>query len=171
MIPQHSSPPERSRCTHTPVHSRTSHKCMYIHHKVPILYEYRSLMCGSNDSGHMTSSRSKLAFGQILCPSGDPVPIPGSSPPATGWFDATDIPQRSSGTQFIYSYSQSRCKKPPDKGKCMHSYVDPPDPPQSFNLIQSNRKNRPFSNPSSWAVPKTWRSSERKQHKEIITCH
>ena len=171
MSPQHSSPPERPRCTHTLGYSQTSSDCMYIHHKVPILYESRSRMYGSSYPNHMTSSRSKSAFGRILYPPGDPARIPGSSPPTHAWCDATDIPCRSSGSQSIYSYPKSWHNKPPDKGKCMHSLVDPPDPPQSFNFIQSNRKNRPFSHPSSWAVPKTWRSLERKQHKEIITCH
>jgi len=171
MTPQHSSPPERPMCVANPVRSRIRSKCMYLYHKVPILYECRCRMNGSNGPNHMTSSRSKVAFSRILYPPSDSVRIPGSSPPTTGWSDATDIPYISSGPQSIYSYSRCRCKKPPDKGKCMYSLVDPPDPPQSFNLIKSNRKNRPFSNPSSWAVPKTWRSLERKQHKEIITCH
>jgi len=171
MIPQHSSPPERPRCVTNPVYSQTRLECMYLHHKVPILYECRCRMNGSNGPNHMTSSRSKVAFSRILYPPGDPVRIPGNSPPTTGWCDATDISYRSSGPQSIYSYPTSRRKKPPDKGKCTYSLVDPPNPPQSFNFIQSIRKNRPFSNPSSWAVPKTWRSLERKQHKEIITCH
>jgi hypothetical protein len=171
MIPQQSSPPGRPMCTTVPIRTLTRPVCMYLHHKVPKLYEYRWRINGSNGPNHMTSSRSKVAFSRILYPPSDSVRIPGSSPPTTGWSDATDIPYRSPGPQSIYSYSRCRCKKPPDKGKCMYSLVDPPDPPQSYNLIQSNRKNRPFSNPSSWAVPKTWRSLERKQHKEIITCH
>ena len=171
MIPQHSSPPERPMCTTVPIRTLTKLECIFLHHKVPKLYEYRCRMNGSNGPNHMTSSRSKVAFSRILYPPSDSVRIPGSSPPTTGWSDATDIPYRSSGPQSIYSYSSCRCKKPPDKGKCMYSLVDPPDPPQSYNLIKSNRKNRSFTNPSPWAVPKTWRSSERKQHKEIITCH
>ena len=171
MIPQHSSPPVRPMCTTVPIRTLTRPICMDLHHKVPKLYEYRCRMNGSNGPNHMTSSRSKVAFSRILYPPSDSVRIPGSSPPTTDWSDATDIPRRSSGSQSIYSFSPYRCNKPPDKGMCMYSLVDPPDPPQSFNLIKSNRKNRPFSNPSSWAVPKTWRSLERKQHKEIITCH
>ena len=171
MIPQDSSPPERPRCVDDPVRRRTRSECMYLHHKVPILYELRSHIHVSKDSGLMASSRGEVAFSRILYPPGDPVRIPGNSPPTTGWCDATDISYRSSGPQSIYSYPTSRRKKPPDKGKYAYSLVDPPDPPQSFNFIQSIRKNRPFSNPSSWAVPKTWRSLERKQHKEIIICH
>jgi len=171
MSPQHSSPPERPRCVANSVCIQTRPKCMYIHHKVSIFRESRSRMYGSSYPNHMTSSRSKSAFGRILYPLGDPPRIPGSSPPTIDWCDATDIPSSSSGSQSIYSYSRCRCKKPPNKGKCMYSLVDPSDPPQSFNFTQSNRKNRPFYNPSSWAVPKTWRSLERKQHKEIITCH
>jgi hypothetical protein len=170
-MPQHSSQPERPRCVANPVCSQTSPECIYLHHKVPILYGSRSRIHGSIDPNHMTSSRSKVTFSRILYPPIDSVRIPGSSPPTTGWSYATGIPYRSSGSQSIYSYPKSWHKKPPDKGKCLYSLVDPPDPPQSYNFIQSNRKNRPFSNPSSWAVPKTWRSLERKQHKEIITCH
>ena len=171
MSPQHSSPPERPRCVANLVRSRTKSECMYLHQKVPILHESRSRMCGSKDSGLMASIQAKVAFGWILYPPGNPVRISGSSPPTTGWIGATDTRCMPSGPQSIYSYSRCRCKKPLDKGKRMYSLVDSPDPPQSFNFIQSNRKNRPFSNPSSWAVPKTWRSLERKQHKEIITCH
>jgi hypothetical protein len=161
-MPQHSSPPERPMCIANPVCSQTRPECMYLHHKVPKLHEYRCRMNGSMDSGPMASSWSLVAFSRILYPPSDSVRIPGSSPPTTGWRDATDIPLRSSGSQSIYSCPTSRHKEPPDKGKCMYSLVDPPDPPQSFNLFKSNRKNRPFSNPSSWAVPKTWRSLERK---------
>ena len=171
MNPQHSSEPERSRCASDSVCNKTRSKCMYLHHKVLKSCDCKGRMCGSIDPNHMTLSRSKVAFSRILYPPVDPVRIPGCSPPTSGWIDVTDIPSRSSGFQSIYSYSRSRCKKPPDKGKCMYPLVDLPDPPQAFIFIQSNRKNRPFSNPSSWAVPKTWRSLERKQHKEIITCH
>ena len=162
MSPQQSSPPERSRCNHTLGYFQTSSDCMYIHHKAPIIYDFRSRNHGSKDSGLMASIKGKVAFSRVLYPPGDQSRITASSPPSHVWCDATDIPHRASGPQFIYSYSRCRCKKPPDKGKCMYSLVDPPDPPQSFNFIQSNRKNRPFSNPSSWAVLKTWRSLERE---------
>jgi hypothetical protein len=171
MSPQPSSPPERSRCNHTLGYFQTSSDCMYIHHKAPIISERLSRMDGSVYPGSMTPNRSHTVPSWLVYPPDDPPRIPGSSPPTTGWRDTTVIPRRSWGAQSIYSYSPYRCNKPPDKGKCMHSLVDPPDPPQSFNFIQSIRKNRPFSNPSSWAVPKTWRSLGRKQHKEIITCH
>ena len=162
MSPQPSSPPERFRCTHTLGYLRTSSDCMYLHHKTLITSELWSRLHVSMYPGPMTPNQGKVALSRILYPPGNPVRIPGSSPPTTGWCDATDIPDRSSGSQSIYSFSAYRCNKPPDKGKCMHLLVDPPDPPHSFNLIQSIRKNRPFSNPSSWAVPKTWRSLKRK---------
>ena len=162
MSPQHSSPPERPRCVASPVCSQTRSKCMYIHHKVCLIYEPWSRMHGSMYPGLMTPNRRILASCRKLYPPGDPPRIPGSSPPTTDWCDATDIPRRSSGSQSIYSFSPYRCNKPPDKGMCMYSLVDPPDPPQLFNFTQSNRKNRPFYNPSSWAVPKTWRSLERE---------
>jgi hypothetical protein len=39
----------------------------------------------------------------------------------------------------------------------------PPGGPHWCNFTNySNTKNRPFINPSSWTVPVTWRSSERK---------
>jgi hypothetical protein len=162
MSPQPSSPPERPRCVANPACSPNRPKCMYIHHKVSILRESRSRMYGSSYPNHMTSSRSNSAFSRILYPPGDPARIPGSSPPTHAWCDAADIPRSSSGSQSIYSYSPCMHNKPPDKGMCMYSLVDPPDPPQLFNFTQSNRKNRPFSNPSSWAVSKTWRSLERE---------
>ena len=171
MSPQPSSPPERSRCTHTLGYFRTSSDCMYIHHKALITSEHWSRLHVFMYPGPMTPNRSHTVPSWLVYPPDGHPRIPGSSPPTTGLCDATDIPSSSSGSQSIYSYSLSWHDKPPDKGKCMHSLVDPPDPPQLFNFTQSNRKNRPFSNPSSWAVPKTWRSLERKQHKEIITCH
>ena len=162
MSPQPSSPPERSRCTHTQGYFRTSSDCTYIHHKTLITSEPWSRLHVSMYPGPMTPNRSHTVPSRLIHTPGDTPRLPGSSPPTTGWCDATDIPSSSWGAQSIYSYSPYRCNKPPDKGKCMHSLVDPPDPPKSFNLIKSNRKNRPFSNPSSWAVPKTWRSLERE---------
>jgi len=162
MSPQPSSPPERSRCNHTLGYFQTSSDCMYIHHKALIISELWSRMDGSMYPGPMTPNRSHTVPSWLVYPPDGHPRIPGSSPPTTGWCDATNIPDRSSGSQSIYSFSAYRCNKPPDKGKCMHLLVDPPDPPHSFNLIQSIRKNRPFSNPSSWAVPKTWRSLKRK---------
>ena len=168
MSPQHSSPPERSRCNHTLGYFQTSSDCMYIHHKALIISELWSRMDGSTYPGPMTPNRGHSVPSWLVYPPDGHPRIPGSSLPTTGWSDATDIPYRSSGPQSIYSYSLSGSKKPPDKGKCMHSLVDPPDPPQLFNLIKSNRKNRPFSNPSSWAVPKTWWSSERKSFNHFL---
>jgi hypothetical protein len=161
MSPQPSSPPERSRCNHTLGFFQTSSDCMYIHHKAPIISELWSRMDGSVYPGSMTPNRSHTVPNWLVYPPDDPPRIPGSSPPTTGWRDTTVIPRRSWGAQSIYSYSPYRCNKPPDKGMCMYLLVDPSEPPQSFNLIKSNRKNRPFSNPSSWAVPKTWRSLDR----------
>ena len=46
---------------------------------------------------------------------------------------------------------------------CAPCALDPPGSPPWCNFTNySNTKNRPFINPSSWAVPVTWRSSERK---------
>ena len=41
--------------------------------------------------------------------------------------------------------------------------LGPPGTPSLIHFTKySKTKNRPFFNPSSWAVPMTWRSSERK---------
>ena len=44
----------------------------------------------------------------------------------------------------------------------LHSLDPPGDPPWCKFSNYLNTKNRPFFNPSSWAVPMTRRSSERK---------
>ena len=162
MIPQHSSPPERSRCTHTPVRSLTSHKCMSIQHKVPILYEYRSRERVHMNPFYMTSLQGTLPRVRMLYSPGIVTLIPDGSSPTTGGYESKTILHRSCGAQCMYPHSPSRRVNAPPGDKRMQGLVDPPDPPHSFNLLRSNRKNRPFSNPSSWAVPKTWRSSERK---------
>ena len=124
MSPQPSSPPERPRCVASPVCSQTRSKCMYIHHKVCILYEPWSRMHGSMYPGLMTPNRRILASCRKLYPPGDPPRIPRSSPPTTDWCDATDIPRRSSGSQSIYSFSPYRCNKPPDEGcACTHWWI------------------------------------------------
>ena len=163
MIPQHSSPPERSRCTHTPVHSRTSHKCMYIHHKVPILYEYRSRERGLMNPFYMPPLQGTLPRVRMLYPPGIATLIPDGSSPTTGGYESKTMLHRSCGAQCMCSHSPSRRVKAPPGDKRMQGLVDPPDPPHSFNFIHSKRKDRPFSCPPLWAIPKALMPLGRKQ--------
>ena len=162
MIPQHSSPPERPRCTHTPVRSRTSHKCMYIQHKGPILYEYRSRMCGRMNPFYMPPPQGTLPRIRMLYPPGIATLIPDGSPPTTGGYESMNMLRRSCGAQCMCSHPLSGRVQASYEANHMQRSVGAPCPQESSNFTQSRRKNRPFSNPSSWAVPKSWRSSERK---------
>ena len=54
----------------------------------------------------------------------------------------------------------------------LHTLHPPGDPPwANLTNYSIKTKNRPFTNLSSWADPKTWRSLERAQYKEIKICH
>ena len=163
MIPQHSSPPERPRCTHTPVRSRTSHKCMYIHHKVPILYEYRSRERGRMNPFYMPPPQGTLPRVRMLYPPGIATLIPDGSSPTTGGYESKTMLHRSCGAQCMSPHSPSRRVKTPPGDKRMQAFVGPPDSPQSFNSIHSNRKDRPFSCPPLWAIPKALMPLGRKQ--------
>ena len=163
MIPQHSYPPERSRCTHTPVRSKTSHKCMYIHHKVPILYEYRSRERGRMNPFYMPPPQGTLPRVRMLYPPGIATLIPDGSSPTTGGYESKTMLHRSCGAQCMSPHSPSRRVKAPPGDKRMQAFVGPPDSPQSFNSIHSNRKDRPFSCPPLWAIPKALMPLGRKQ--------
>ena len=163
MIPQHSSPPERSRCTHTPVRSLTSHKCMSIQHKVPILYEYRSRERVHMNPFYMPPLQGTLPRVRMLYPPGIATLIPDGSSPTTGGYESKTILHRSCGAQCMYPHSPSRRVKAPPGDKRMQGLVDPPDPPQSFNSIHSNRKDRPFSCPPLGAIPEVLMPLGRKQ--------
>ncbi len=128
MIPQHSSPPERSRCTHTPVRSKTSHKCMYIHHKVPILYEYRSRERGRMNPFYMPPPQGTLPRVRMLYPPGIATLIPDGSPPTTGGYESKTMLHRSCGAQCMSPHSPSRRVKAPPGDKRMQGLVDPPTP-------------------------------------------
>ena len=147
MNPQHSSPTERSRCTGTPFRSRTKSECMYIHYKVPILYDFRIRVHGSMYPSCMRSLRGEVPSNRILYPPGEISHIPASSPPTVGVYDSETTSCQPFGAQFMHSLSLPWSINPPDKGLCTYAFLDSPDPPQLFNLIQSNRKNRPFFNP------------------------
>ena len=163
MIPQHSSPPERSRCTHTPVRSLTSHKCMSIQHKVPILYEYRSRERVHMNPFYMPSLQGTLPRVRMLYPPGIATLIPDGSSPTTGGYESKTMLHRSCGAQCMSPHSPSRRVKTPPGDKRMQAFVGPPDSPQSFNSIHSNRKDRPFSCPPLWAIPKALMPLGRKQ--------
>ena len=162
MSPQPSSPPERSRCVDNPTRSQTRSECMYIHYKVPKLYNFLIHIHASKVSVHMTPNLSIVASSLKLYLPGDPPRVPKGIPPGISWRAIATMSHGAPNAQSFYPHTLSRQSKPSDKAKCMHSLVDPPVPPQVFIFNQFNRKNRPFSNPSSWAVPKTWRSLKRK---------
>lgn len=163
MIPQHSSPPERSRCTHTPVRSLTSHKCMSIQHKVPILYEYRSRERVHMNPFYMPPLQGTLPRVRMLYSPGIVTLIPDGSSPTTGGYESKTILHRSYGAQCMYPHSPSRRVKAPPGDKRMQGLVDPPAPPKSSNSIHSNRKDRPFSCPPLGAIPEVLMSLGRKQ--------
>ena len=162
MIPQHSSPPERSRCTHTPVRSKTSHKCMYIHHKVPILYEYRSRERVHMNPFYMPPLQGTLPRVRMLYSPGIVTLIPDGSSPTTGGYESKTMLHRSCGAQCMCSHSPSRRVNAPPGDKRMQGLVDPPDPPHSFNFIHSKRKDRPFSCPPLGAIPEVLMPLARK---------
>jgi hypothetical protein len=171
MTPQPSSPPERQTAQLEPDRSRYRSDCMYIHHNTSNYYSHRGKTPGvfqQPDKSHV-SAQARL----------NRIPYPprcsastsgGSSPPARGPRPIVRPPGWC-GTASVDAVPIHERVEPPDNGKCMHGSVKPPGVTPYSILIQSNKKNRPFYNPSSWAVPKTWRSLERYKHKEIITCH
>ena len=57
-------------------------------------------------------------------------------------------------------FCSQTCKRPPGN-----------NPWVNLTNYSIKTKNRPFTNLSSWADPKTWRSLERAQYKEIKICH
>ena len=172
MIPQPSSPPERQTAKLEPDRSSYGSDCMYIHQNTSNYYSYK----GNSPGVFRPPDKSSVCAHAGLI--GMPVPpgcstsaSSGSSPPVVRGPDPIVRPPGWCGAASVDAVPIHLRVKPPDKGKYMHGSVEPPGVTPNSILIQSNRKNRPFYNPSSWAVPKTWRSSERKQHKEIITCH
>jgi len=163
MSPQYSSPPERSMCADVPVRSRTSHKCMYIHYKVPLLYQHRSRERGRMNPFYMPPPQGTLPRVRMLYPPGIATLIPDGSSPTTGGYESKTMLHRSCGAQCMSPHSPSRRVKTPPGDKRMQAFVGPPDSPQSFNSIHSNRKDRPFSCPPLWAIPKALMPLGRKQ--------
>jgi hypothetical protein len=170
-MPQPSSPPERQTGKLEPDRSSYRSDCMYIHQNRSNNYFYR----GNRPGVFRPPDKSHECFRSRVYRIPDPPGcstsvLGGSSPPVRGP-DSIVGPPGWHGPASVDVVPIHLRVKPPDKGKRLHGSVVPPGVTPYLILIQSNRKNRPFYNPSSWAVPKTWRSSERKQHKEIITCH
>ena len=171
MSPQPSSPPERQTAKLEPDRSSCRSDCMFIHQNISNYYTHR----GKKLVLFRPPDKSPLTALARLYRIPDPPRCStsvahGSSPPVRG---PTPIvrPPGWCGAASVDAVPIHMRVEPPDKGKHMHGSVEPPGVTPNSILIQSNRKNRPFYNPSSWAVPKTWRSLERYKHKEIITCH
>jgi hypothetical protein len=171
-MPQPSSPPERQTAKLEPDRSSYSSDCMYIHHNTSNHYSYRGNRSGVFRPPDKSHACFQVRVYRIPDPPGCSTSVSGgSSPPVVRGPDPIVRPPGWCGAESVDAVPIHMRVEPPDKGKHMHGSVEPPGVTPHLILIQSNRKNRPFYNPSSWAVPKTWRSSERKQHKEIITCH
>ena len=146
MSPQHSSLPGRPRCTHTPVHPRTSSKCMYIHHKVPIFYEYRSRerWCGRMNPFYMPPPQGTLPRVRMLYPLGIATLIPDGSSPTTGGYESKTMLHRSCGVQCMYTHPLSGRVQASYEANHMQRSVGAPCPQESSNFTQSKRKNRPL---------------------------
>ena len=171
-MPQPSSPPERQTAKLEP--DRSSHRsdCMYIHQNTSNYYSHRGKKPGVFRPPDKSSVSVHAGLKAVPDPPGCSTSATGgSSPPVVREPSLIVKPPSWCGAVSVDAVTINMRVKPPDKGKCMHGSVEPTGVTPHSIFIQSNRKNRPFYNPSSWAVPKTWRSSERKQHKEIITCH
>ena len=172
MIPQPSSPPERQTAKLEPDRSSYRSGCMYLHQNTSNHYPCRGNKPGVFRSPDKSSVSVHAGLKAIPDPPGCSTSASsGSSPPVVRGPDPIVRPPGWCGPASVDAVPIHMRVEPPDKGKHMHGSVEPPGITPNSILIQSNWKNRPFSNSSSWAVPKTWRSSERKQHKEIITCH
>ena len=163
MSPQYSSPPERSMCADVPVRSRISSECMYIHYKTPLIYTNRSPKIG-------------FIYPKFKTPVGDKAPPmrmpytpsfafsnPNSSPTAAGGYYSSIMPCRACRAKHMYSHPVFSRAKVLYKAKHMQRSVGVPYPQQSFNFIQSNRKDRPFSKPLLGVNPRALMPSDRKQ--------
>ena len=163
MSPQHSSLPERFRCTDVPLCTRTRSKCISIHHKVAIIHRYRSRERGRMNPFYMPHPQGTLPRVRMQYPPSIATLIPDCNPPTTCGYESKTMLHRSCGAQCMNSHSPSRRVKAPQREKRMQGLVDSPYPQQSFNFIQSNRMDRPFSNPLLGVNPKVLKLSGRKQ--------
>jgi hypothetical protein len=162
MIPQPSSPPEWQ--TAKLELDRSSHRseCMSIHLNTFNYYSFRGNRPGVFRPPDKSHECFRSGVYRIPDPPGCSTSASGgSSPPVRG--PSTIVrPPDWCGAASVDAVPIHLRVEPPDKGKCMHGSVEPSGVTPHLILIQSNRKNRPFYNPSSWAVPKTWRSSESR---------
>ena len=163
MSPQYSSPPERSMCADVPVRFKFSSNCMYIHYKTPLIYTNRSPKIGFIYPKFKTPVRDKAPPMRSPCPPSFAFSNPNSSPPNSGEYYSSIMPCGPCRAQRMYSHPLSSSSKVLYEAKHMQRSVGVPYPQQTFNFIQSNRKDRPFSKPLSGANPKALMPSDRKQ--------
>jgi hypothetical protein len=161
-MPQPSYPPERQTGKLEPDRSSYRSDCMFIHHNTSNHYPYRGNIPGVFRPPDKSSVSTHAGLKGTPNPPGCSTSFSGgSSPPVRG--SSPDVrPPGWCGAASLDAVPIHMWGETPDKGKHMHGSVEPPGVTPNSILIQSNRKNRPFYNPSSWAVPKTWRSSERE---------
>lgn len=162
MSPQHSSPPERSKCTDVVVRTRTSLECMIIHYNVPLIYEFRSRKRGYMYSGYMKLLLGEAPHIQILFSSVYVPRIPDGTSPTVGGHASGLKSCASCRTQCIHTHSLSSRVKTPSELKRLQGLAAPPNPQRSFIFIQSNRKKR-LPSPTLRAIPKASIPSGRKQ--------
>jgi hypothetical protein len=163
MIPQPSYPPERQTGKLEPDRSSYRSDCMYIHYNTSNHYPYRGNSPGVIRPPDASSVSAQAGLNRIPDPHGCSTSASGgSSPPVVRGPDPIVRSPGWCGAVSVDAVPINMRVEPPDKGKCKHGSVEPPGVTPNSILIQSNRKNRPFYNPSSWAVPKTWRSPERE---------
>jgi hypothetical protein len=162
MIPQPSSLPERQTAKLEPDRSSCRSDCMYIHHNTFNYYFYSGNGSGVSRSAHKSHVCFRSRVYRMPDPPGCSTSVlGGSSPPSRGPSPIVK-PLGWCGPASVVAVAIHMRVKPPDKGKRLHGSVEPPGVSPYSILIQSNRKNRPFYSPSSRVVPKTWRSSERR---------
>ncbi|MDC3284457.1 hypothetical protein OAV01_04205 [Opitutales bacterium] len=112
---------------------------------------------------YMPPPQGTLPRVRMLYPPGIATLIPDGSPPTTCGYESKTMLHRSCGALCMYSHSPSRRVMAPPIEKRMQGLVDSPHPQRSFNFIQSNRMDRPFSNPLLGVNPKALMPSGRKQ--------
>ena len=163
MSPQYSSPPERSMCADVPVRFKFSTNCMYIHYKTQLIYTNRSPKSGFIYPKFKTPVRDKAPPMRSPYPPSFAFSNPNSSPPNSGGCYSSIMPCEACRSQCMYSHPVSNRVNAPYEAKHMQSSVGVPYPQQSFNFIQPNRMDHPFSNPLLGVYPKALMPSGRKQ--------
>ena len=161
-MPQPSSPPERQNVKLRPDRSSYRSKCMYIHKDTLKSFTNSNRMASVFRPPDRFLAGTDIYFGQMPDSSSSSSPGVTGSPPLIRGQGRTVRPPGLCVMIRAISILAYKRVEPPDKGMRMVGSVRPPGvTPQSI-FIQSNMKSRPFFNQSSWTVPVTWRSSERK---------